>query len=914
MNKFSYIIGFCWVLLLGVFLQQPLHAQKSKIKKANKLFERFAYPEAAEMYKKILSKNNDPQVLVNLAECYRYMNEPMEAEYWYEQVMKLPEYDPLHKLYYGMALKMNGKCDIARQVFLEYAQMVPADTRGLRMAESCEKQDYFLQDPGVYKLSTTNVNSGESDFGPAFYQNGIVFASARGAQYKDQIYSWTNAPYLDLYFAEGNENDPAQLSKPDVFKGDANTWMHEGTVTFSKDFKEMYFTRNNFNKGVKGKDKNNTINLKIYSATREGNEWKNIKELPFCSDEYSVGHPTLSADGNDLYFVSDMPGGYGEKDIYVSHRQGDSWTTPENLGPEINTEGREMFPFIHEDGTLYFASDALPGLGGLDVFSSSPQNGIWGMPENLRAPVNTNFDDFGFILNSSKEYGYLASNRAGGNGDKDDDIYSFTRTAFILNGIVVDASTQQPIEGANVKLYQNGILMQEKTTYGNGTFMFPVSSNFEYKVIATKTGYADGEQSVSTVGIEGPSIEVKVPLSPENALAGNKCELRGVVYETSASGQKTPLAGATVKLVNAKDKFEKTAVTDAKGAYFFELDPNSDYVLYVVKEYYFSSNTTLSTVGRDCSSPLTKDMATDISLTKIDIANDGKGDENGAIRYDENGNIIRESGIIPDHILQLNHIYYDLDKSDIRADAAVELNKVVELMYQNPGIVVELGSHTDVRASDAYNMALSQRRAEAAVKYITNKGIKRDRIVARGYGETRLTNECRNGVHCSEQLHQANRRTEFKVIGYSSNAVYSEPRYYGTGYGRDQYNNDILPPVTTNYPPANNNAGGNTAPPDNISESTGGAVSTTTVINNAPSVDGWSYKIQLGAFRKPNYSRFEVLSDLGKIDSERSGDVTKILIGTYYDRNQAENIKNQIKQRGVKDAFVVVYRNGVRAE
>ncbi|MCB0515769.1 MAG: OmpA family protein [Chitinophagales bacterium] len=925
-----------WVFF-GLFLwvaPTNVQAQKGKLKKANKLYEQFAYPEAAELYKKYLAKNQDPQAVINLADCYRFMNQPAEAEYWFEQVMRLPEYDPIHKLYYGMALKMNGKCDIARAVFLEYAQLVPADTRGLRMAESCDKEEYFLQDPGTYELKLTNINSDESDFGPAFYQNGLVFASARGNKYKENIYNWTQAPFLDLYFAERlSTTDPSQFGKVEPFKGQANTVLHEGTVTFSKDGNTMFFTRNNFYKGVKGKDSDNTINLKIYSATKEGeNSWGNIQDMPFNSDEYSVGHPSLSADGQALYFVSNMPGGYGEEDIYVSYKQGNTWSAPENLGPEINTEGREMFPFIHEDGTLFFSSDALPGLGGLDVFSSHKDNGIWTAPENLRSPINTNFDDFGFILDSKKEFGYLASNRAGGRGDHDDDMYSFTRTSFMLNGIVVDLDTQSPIEGAKVKLYENGVLMQERISYSNGGFSFPISPNKEYRIVAEKNNYDEGEQIVSTVGLDGPALEVKINLKSNNAIvqSGNgtdNCILQGVIYDDN-QGSKIRLQGATIKLINTLTKYEKSAISDAQGAYYFELEPETDYVMYATKELYFTATRNISTKGRDCSNPATNSLILDIALTRIqvdngngsggnitDINNIPEGDRD-RIRYDENGNPFLEGeGLIPSHILQLNHIYYDLDKADIRPDATAELDKVVALMYQNPGIIIELGSHTDSRASDAYNKDLSQRRADAAVKYIVSRGISRDRIIAKGYGETRLANECFNNIPCNEQKHQENRRTEFKVIGYTANAVYSEPRYFGTGYGRDVYLNS---PTSTNTT-GNTNAYDYTTP---TTTTTAPPPSYTTEPTTPSSYDnyglpvgaGVEYRIQLGAFRKPNLSRYAALQDLGKIEMENNAGVYKLLLGHYPNRDTAENIKQQVQNRGFRDAFVVVYQNGVRIE
>ncbi len=758
------------MLLLFALTTQCILAQSGKMKKADEFFETYNYPEAAELYKKILTKEENDDAKLKLADCYRLMNKPTEAEYWYEQIIDSEIGDDEDFLHYGMALKMNGKCELAKEMFLEFASRVPADTRGLRLAESCDKEDYFKQDPGVYNISNLNINSVQSDFSPTFFGDGIVFASARGGKFQDKLYEWTNAPFLDLFYSESISNtDPVEHKKPELFKGQPNTWMHEGTTTFSRDESTLFFTRNNYYKGKKRKDSENTVRLKIYTAEREGDDdWGDIQELPFNSDEYSVGHPTLSPDGQALYFVSDMQGGYGEEDIYVAFKDGSSWGNPMNLGPEINSEGREMFPFIHEDGTLYFASDALPGLGGLDIFSSSQlEDGSWSTPENLRMPINSNHDDFGIILDEEGTLGYFSSNRPGGLGD--DDIYSFSRSAYKMEGLVIDIVTEEPMEGVIVQLIEDGVIVQERTTFADGKFSFPIVKDKTYEVRTSKDNYQDGMQSVSTEGLDSPVLNVKVPMTP-NELGGIYCSLTGLIYE---AGTLAPIEGAIVRLVQIEsdDKREKTYVTEDPGTYFFELNTETDYVVYATKEHYFTATKRVSTKGRDCSNALMKDLAMDIELRPITV-------------NEEKPTVIDEK-IIPD--LNLNHIYYDLDKSFIRPDAAAELDKIVRLMYENPGLIVELGSHTDSRASDDYNLELSQRRAESAVNYIVSRGVISKRIYAKGYGESQLVNGCFNGATCSEEEHQANRRTEFKIIGYSNNAVYSVPRYYGGGFGGSLY-------------------------------------------------------------------------------------------------------------------------------
>ncbi len=853
------------LLMCCVFTVQ---AQDGKLKKANACYDRYAFPEAAEAYKKILAKSDVPEAKIKLAECYRLMNMPVESEYWYEQVVDLAESEPIHRYYYGMALKSNGKFEEAKQAFMEYAQLVPADSRGLRQVEACEQANYFLTDPGIYDISCTNINSSVADFGPSFYKDGIVYASENNVKNKDKEYNWRGANFLDLFYAEQQGSQPNTLSKPQILKGKANTWLHEGTVSFSADGNTMYFTRNSFYKGkisfddegqiaYKMRDNLKTINLQIFKSEKSGEKWGDIEPLPFNSTEYSVGHPALSADGQALYFISDMPGGYGETDVYVSYKSGESWGQPENLGPEINTEGKEMFPYIAEDGSLYFSSDALPGLGGLDVFATKLQDdGTWSVPENLRFPINTNSDDFGFIVDGENKKGYFTSNRAGCSGD--DDIYSFGKLANVLTGIVVNCETQELISDAEILLVEDGEVMQRKETNQNGSFTFPVSPGKQYTVSASKLNYEENSVEVLTKEDVGrieivipicPPVEIDTtdivvtppplptptpveptivtpptpeepetevitalptppppptpvpdlptpppyetpapppppappyvtpaPPAPPIVYVNPNCFVMGRIYNKSNGSS---VQGALVKLTNLDTRETQQMVTSSDGTYSFEILPESNYTIHATKERYFTETRTVSTIGRDCSSPLQKDLALDIEMTVIPTE---------PVIISDKGNQRKD---LP--LPVLNHIYYDFDKSFIREDAKVELDKIVNFMLNNPCLTIELRSHTDSRGNNAYNQALSERRANAARDYIISRGILAQRLTAVGYGESQLANDCRNGVPCSDAKHQENRRTEFVITGCDLNgAQYSLPRYYyDTDYnkGRNYYKN-----------------------------------------------------------------------------------------------------------------------------
>lgn len=952
------ILSLRVLFLLSVLLSfsTQLSAQDdNRLKKADDLFNQFAYPDAAEAYKKILAKDdNIPQAKIKIAEAYRFMNMPIEAEYWYQQVVDLPESEPIHKYYYAMALKANGKFEEAKEMFLQYAQLVPADTRGLRQVEACEQANYFMTDPGIYQpFLAASVNSEKSDFGPAFYKDGIVYASETGVKNKEEIYRWTDAPFLDLMYAKQEGDNPTALGKPENFKGKVNTMLHEGTVTFTEDQQTMYFTRNAYIDGKLQFDSEEilkTVKLQIYEAKADGEKWGSVKSLPFNNESYSVGHPSLSQDGQALYFISDMPGGYGGTDVYVSYKNGDSWGQPENLGPEINTEGNEMFPFMSADGTLYFSSDALPGLGGLDIFSSKLMgDGTWSAPENLRYPINTNSDDFSFIIDPKNEKGYFSSNRTGGKGN--DDIYSYTRLNTVMSGIVVDCKTQEPIEGADVELSENGKVIQKRQTVANGTFAFPVSPDKEVVVTASKDGYKTEAQTISTVGISSTQIKLKIPLCPENmendSTKNGPCTftLSGKVLER---GNNKPVEGALVTITNLDTRDERNATTDANGLYEIKLDKELDYVVHATKQYFFTESKTISTKGKDCDVQAESVMSADFSMGKIavdpttglPISPNGIGEPGFTTDGRPNPNGYGPEGFV------LNNIYYDFDQDVIREDAKPELDKVVKLMYDTPGLQIELRSHTDSRGTDEYNTALAERRAKSAYDYIVSRGganvnVAND-VRPKGYGETQPVNECVDGVPCANAKHQENRRTEFVVIGYNANgAIRSAPRYfYRDDYhkGKDYYkkgsgsssNNSSSVPTST-YKPSGSTSMPSTPSSSAKTQTAAPSVDTSNQFTpkggNAPTYYdkaaaestntgtgvGMEYKIHIGSFRSPDLSKFNVLTDVGTIETEptESGS-QRVILGTFKDKESADAMLSKVKKEGFGEAYVITYQDGLR--
>ena len=508
----------------------------------------------------------------------------------------------------------------------------------------------YGQNEDRYTVKNIKANTKYSNFGTSYYgTNQIVFASPQKRSFVIQS-NWkpNGQPFLDLFI--GDINSSGEIENIKKLSNTLNTKWHEADVVFSKDGNTVYFTRSNYFNGKYGKDKDGVNNLKLFKASVDAKgRWKDITSVHFNSNEYSVGHPALSSDGNTLYFVSDMPGSLGKTDIFKTNVSSDGTLgAPINLGEKINTIGREMFPFIGSDDVLYFASDSLEGgLGGLDIYRSDLTTST--TPENVGAPLNSPNDDFAYIYNDKKKSGYFSSNRKGGKGD--DDIYYFTDNEVVnkkceqaVTGTVLDRDTRLKIPYALVEVFEKGTSVKEIQTPNSAKFAFQTDCNSTYKIVGVKEGY----------------------------------ESHSIIFDTTE-------------------------------------DPNVKLLL------------------------------------NLDLEKTGRQNQDFVITPDRT-------------IININPIYFDFDKWNIRPDAAYELDKVVAIMQQYPQLMIEGTSHTDSRGRDSYNLQLSQKRAESTVKYIIKRGISSHRIYARGYGETQLTNQCENKVKCSGSEHQMNRRTEFVVL------------------------------------------------------------------------------------------------------------------------------------------------------
>lgn len=744
MNKYLQILSF-----LVLFLSVETFAQPRKMKKADKLFSQFNFVEAAKMYEK-LAANVEYAMPASkkLAQCYKQLGQYKVALNWYKKAIELDaKIDPEYIYEYAMMLRSAERYDESVSWMARFHDLKANDLRGKAYSNSSNFITKQRKRPAKFSIKNLDVNTSNSDFGVSFYGANSIFTSARIEKSNVKVnrtYIWTNQPFLNIYKATRDKGN-GDLTDVKLWQKNLESKFHDGPAAFTSDLKRVYFTRNNFYKNKKGKSKAGVNNLKIYFSELKDTVYTNTQQLNINNDEYSVGHPCVSIDGTKLYFASDMPGGFGGTDIYVADISKDgNIGKPVNMGNIINTEGNEMFPYIHKTGLLFFASNGHVGFGGLDIFVATGKDGNYKKVENVGEPVNGPMDDFAFVMNDFQTQGYFSSNREGGKGD--DDIYSFRLlrpfdNGLIMHGTAMDKDSKQVLPGTKVTLYDSeGKRIADTLANEEGKYEFEVEYDTDYNLGGTLIDYVDGSNSFSS-----KEMDEKTDL-----VSDLKLEKIGFTLYGQAIDRKTnqPVENASIIITDANGKEILNLNTGKNGDFNkiladAKLNDKVEYTIKLSKEGYFPKTIKYSKV---LSKPgqITVHSELDFSLDKMEVGVD----------------LLQAFNIEP--------IYFDLDKSNIREDAAKTLDKIVEVLKTYPTMHLALGSHTDCRESKSYNMRLSQRRYEATKKYLAKKvknGNKR--LSGKGYGETQLVNDCpcepKNDSTCTDQQHQANRRTTFKI-------------------------------------------------------------------------------------------------------------------------------------------------------
>ncbi len=479
-------------------------SQSKSLEKANRLFTEASYPAAVEAYLKVVDEEpTNSAAVIRLADCYRLTDDFRNALRWYARAVKMKGVEGEVWFHYGEVLMINRKYTDAIPWLERYQKKFPEDDRVADMVTSCKNLEEFSAAKSMYLLRRLPiVNSEYSDFGPCFYGKNVLFASSRKRNLLKA--NRTGDSFLDFYMAP--YSGKPDLGEPVLFRGSLNTPLHEANACFTADGKQMYFTRNHENKTDEAAKNGTFVQLALYTSSLVEGKWTNEELLSFNDPKYSYGHPALSADGKKLYFVSNMPGGFGATDLYVVEKQGNGWGKPENLGQDINTKGNEMFPWVDADGMLYFASNGRGGLGALDIFTVNPDKNVVGNPENLGAPVNSPYDDFGFVFDQENGVGFFTSNRLGGKGD--DDLYAVSKL-IRWEGQILD-STGVPLPDALVDL-REGRSRTQMTTDENGKFMLGLKPNGAYLLLLKHPKHQDGriEFKANSEALKALNLQMK---------------------------------------------------------------------------------------------------------------------------------------------------------------------------------------------------------------------------------------------------------------------------------------------------------------------------------------------------------------------------------------------------------------------
>ena len=688
------------------------------------------YTDAIPLYKYYLAKRDstNKDVIRKLATSYRLTNQCDLAEPLFGK-LTLKDSSWSDIVNYAEMMMTNKKYDQVFRFVNTPEIAAKNEPRLLKISNSIKHMnDLVTSDTGNVRIALLPFNSEESDFCPAFYENGIIFSSTRMvSDFVQRNHTWTDKSFTNLFLSSADDNFTTTTKFAKKLKYKYNY----GPATYNARYKTMYYTLNN----PKKKSKTGYKNLRILSASYDESKKKWIKSnlFPFNSSDYACTHPSINPEGSKLYFSSDMPGGYGGMDIYVSTWRDSLWSKPINLGPRVNTAGEDLFPFIDRDSLLFFASDGRGGLGGLDIFEFNLRD-TSSNSENVGAPINSYADDFSLIKYPNADKGFFSSSR--GNYGIDDDIYSYLRLKAkgkTINVFVIDNSTGRLIDSSS--LVVNSEIY--KTPYN---YFLPDGKIFNLGVTAGKVfsfnASAKGYQSNSIQALMNSEDSVYVVKLVKEKKG---CIVQGTITDKITNAK---LDSAQVTIINTQTNAEVfSTFTDASGFYKFTgLEGGIKYTISVTRKGYFAKEQGVSTVGNTCVTTKDReyDYLRDFPLEPIII---GKA-------------------------IKIENIYFDLAKWNIRTDAAIELDKIVKMMNDNPEIIIELSSHTDSRASAKYNEQLSDKRAKSSAEYIVSKGINPLRISGKGYGEYMLINKCADGIPCSEKDHQQNRRTEFKVIGF----------------------------------------------------------------------------------------------------------------------------------------------------
>ena len=724
------------IMLLVSLFPAFAFSQEKSVEKANQAYQYKQYAQAAALYETAIAEKVEGQgssaatlnLKTKLAYCYRMNNKMDKAERLYEEIVQDDKAKSDTYLYYGETLMCNGKYEEAKTWFQDYLKLEPGDKQAVLLAANCDKikliEPYF---PYV-DIQPFTFNSDADDNAPVAWQNGMVFSSDRkqGLKFMKEKSGWTGRDYLDLYFSaigdDGNYTEPKRFSSK-ISEVNKNT----GNASFSSDGQEVFFTRND-----NELNRSDTYNLQLFSSENKGNgKWKKAEKLTFCSPNTSFMHPAISPDGKYLYFASNKKG-EGGVDLWVSKRKNTGWGNPENLGPVVNTSANEGFPFMDENGRLYFCSKGHAGYGGFDIFfTEQDENGDWKTPQNLGQPINSPLDDISIFINVTGKSGMFTSSRGGG----DDDIFFFE---------VLD---EAPADGQFA-----GILPVSNELPEPFINKKPTAVSTETEVVIAE----DKEKAEEVSSITKAEIPVE-PIETEVDTNGNLDDIVinnptvPAVLEWDEPVDDMPEETPTV--IGAEEEFDP--FTDVP------IDPEREDSLFVGKVLTAQSSNIFFEMPVEKGETLEHVEQPTAESQELSLVTETVN----ALFTFQDFIAKAQNRVIPSgQIFRIDGATFDPNIWQLTPKVSKKLNELVAVMKRFPALQIELSAHTESIGPEDLNLELSKNRANMVIEYIIKEGISPDRIKGEGYGETQPLNRCHDGVTCSIEEHLYNQRLEIRVV------------------------------------------------------------------------------------------------------------------------------------------------------
>jgi outer membrane protein OmpA-like peptidoglycan-associated protein/tetratricopeptide (TPR) repeat protein len=734
------------------------------LEKGDKHYDQFDFQEALYFYE-IANEQlpNSPAIMRRIADTHRKMGDLALSTEWYRRTLETDSSNAEDMIHYAEALKCIKEYEAAVEWYEKYSEFKPSDKR----AQSHIKDKFYFEDLLLdslkYKMKKLRINNPDPTIGICFFENEKFLVSAvkldaasTNAGMKEPL------PYLDIYACDYTSEK--ELTAPIRLPSEVNSKYHDGPAYYHFKDRTLYITRNNIRNGKPVRDKNGSVNLKIYSSKYDGSLWTNAQELKFNSDEYSNGHPCLSKDGNTMYFVSNRPKGYGGTDIYMCTKLGGTWGEPSNLGATVNTEGDEMFPFLADDGRLFYASNGHAGLGGLDVFVATKKAGVWSRPKNMGFPVNSNQDDFSLVYDSEGENGFFCSNRDGQNNDE---LFAFNLIQLekmIIAGTIRSTLPQISLANERIKIHSiNTGITVEKILDSNESFSYEANAGDKIEVQLINAEYFDTDSSLFT-------FEVPTPINdPYVNLGDAKADFKklpptgtGILSDLI---NKHPEGGSKGMLAEmmAKQGIKPTTKSDNE-----ETNKNDDGTINKNDNGTINKNDNGTKNENDHGTKNENDHGTknenDHGTKNENADKEEKERKNSPTSQNNSNGNSNKLGSEEMFTGDLASVQFDFDKTYIREDAKVILNAVSTRMINEPGSVLKIDAHCDSRGRKVYNEELSQKRASNVKKYLVKRGVKTSQIKIGWHGEKLLKNQCDDHAKCTEIEHSVNRRAELSIV------------------------------------------------------------------------------------------------------------------------------------------------------